>query len=54
MKFSDGLLIVVDFSDKRDVEVLTVGKWQGSSMKIINTFYGEEAVEMYAKLVGVK
>lgn len=51
------LLISADFGDARcnDVHVLLVSQYyNGQMIRVINEFYGEEADEMYKKLVGTK
>lgn len=48
---SDTLLVSISFSDK-DTGVLIVGrKRKNQSIEIINAFQGEEALELYKKLV---
>ena len=51
---SDTLLVSINFSDK-DTGVLVVGrKRKNQSVEIINAFQGEEALELYKKLVTKK
>lgn len=51
---SDTLLVSISFSDK-DTGVLVVGrKRQNQSIEIINAFQGEEALNLYKKLVTKK
>ena len=51
---SDTLLVSISFSDK-DVGVLVVGrKRKNQSIEIINAFQGDEALELYKKLVTKK
>lgn len=51
---SDTLLVSISFSDK-DTGVLVVGrKRKNESIEIINAFQGEEALELYKKLVTKK
>lgn len=48
----DGILIGVDISDKDSTAVLTVGrKRMNQSVEIINAFQGDEARELYNRLV---
>lgn len=48
---SDTLLVSTSFSDK-DSGVLVVGrKRKNQSVEIVNAFQGEEALELYKKLV---
>ena len=51
---SDTLLVSISFSDK-DTGVLIVGrKRKDQSIEIINAFQGDEALELYKKLVTKK
>lgn len=51
---NDTLLVSISFSDK-DTGVLVVGrKRKNQSVKIVNAFQGEEALELYKKLVTKK
>ena len=51
---SDTLLVSISFSDK-DTGVLVVGrKRKNQSIDIINAFQGEEALDLYKKLVTKK
>ena len=51
---SDTLLVSISFSDK-DTGVLVVGrKRKNQSIDIINAFKGEEALELYKKLITQK
>lgn len=51
---SDTLLVSISFSDK-DTGVLIVGrKRKNQSIDIINAFQGEEALDLYKKLVTKK
>lgn len=51
---SDTLLVSISFSDK-DTGVLVVGiKRKNQSVEIVNAFQGEEAFELYKKLVTQK
>lgn len=51
---SDTLLVSISFSDK-DTGVLVVGrKRKNQSIEIINAFQGEEALDLYKKLVTKK
>ena len=51
---SDTLLVSISFSDK-DTDVLVVGrKRKNQSIEIINAFQGEEALDLYKKLVTKK
>lgn len=51
---SDTLLVSISFSEK-DKGVLVVGrKRKNQSVEIVNAFQGEEALELYKKLVTQK
>lgn len=51
---SDTLLVSISFSDK-DTGVLVVGrKRKNQSIEIVNAFQGDEALELYKKLVAQK
>ena len=51
---SDTLLVSISFSDK-DTGVLVVGrKRKNGSIDIVNAFQGEEALDLYKKLVTKK
>ena len=48
----DSILVSVDFSNKGDTGVLIVGrKRMNQSVEIINAFQGDEARELYEKLI---
>ena len=54
-KTSDSLIIGFDSSAGKDVTVLIVGrKKPRESVDVINTFDGEEAIELYKKLITPK
>lgn len=48
----DSLLVGIDFTNENDVGVLVVGKRRNGKTDIVNVFQGEEAVELYEKLMG--
>ena len=51
----DSFLVSVDFSNKNGTGVLIVGrKRMNQSVEIINAFQGDEARELYEKLVTKK
>ena len=51
---SDTLLVSISFSDK-DTGVLVIGrKRKNQSIEIVNAFKGDEALELYKKLVTQK
>lgn len=51
----DSILVSVDFSNKNDTGVMVVGrKRMNQSVEFINAFQGDEARELYEKLVTKK
>lgn len=51
----DSILVSVDFSNNNDMGVLIVGrKRMNQSVEIINAFQGDEARELYEKLITKK
>lgn len=51
----DSILVSVDFSNKNDTGVMVVGrKRMNQSVDVINAFEGDEARELYKKLVTKK
>ena len=55
LKIVDSILVSVDFSNKDGTGVLIVGrKRMNQSVDIINAFQGDEARELYKKLVTKK
>ena len=53
--FTDTILVSFYYSNKDDQSILVVGrKHMNESVEIINAFSGEEAEELYNKLVGDK
>ena len=51
-KTTDTLLVSIDMSNGKDHTVLVVGrKLPNQSTTIVNAFRGEEAIELYNKLV---
>lgn len=51
----DTILVSVDFSNNEDTGVLIVGRKRlNQSVEIINAFQGEEANELYKRLVTKK
>lgn len=51
MKSTDSVIVSWDFSHGKDVGVLIVGRREKGKMEIINAYQGEEAKELYRKLV---
>lgn len=55
MKTADCILVSVDFTHGEDVGILVVGrKAPGKDVEIINALRGEEAYELYQKLITKK
>lgn len=55
MKTADCILVSVDFTHGKDVGILVVGrKAPGKDVEIINALQGEEAYELYKKLITKK
>ncbi len=54
MKTRDNFLVGVDFSRGPDVGILIVGKKNGDQVDLINFFQGDEAYNLYKKLVTKK
>lgn len=50
----DTLLVSISFSDKDTGVLVVVRKRQDQSVAIVNAFQGEEALELYKKLVTQK
>ena len=52
MRVSESLIIGIDISENGDNAVLIVGRKQsGNATEILNAFQGEEAIELYTKLI---
>lgn len=48
----DSIVIGIDFSNKNDIKLMVVGRIRmDQSIEIINSFQGDEARELYKKLV---
>lgn len=52
-KISETYLIGFDYSEN-DEAVLTLSKRQGSKLVVVNTIYGDKAVDIMMQLVGGK
>lgn len=52
-RLSDTLLVGIDFSNSEDKGVLIVGRrnFKTGQTDIVNAFQGEEAMELYKKLI---
>jgi len=53
LKVNETLLVGVDFTNGEDVGVLLVGRRENGTVKIINAFQGQEAIDIYRKLIDV-
>lgn len=51
MKINESLIVGVDISENGDTPVLIVVRKQPGKVEIVNTFQGEEAIELYMKLI---
>lgn len=55
MEVNECLLVGVDFTNGKDVGVLIVGRQKpGHNVEIVNAFQGEEAYDLYLKLITKK
>lgn len=54
LKVNECLLVSVDFNRGVDVGVLIVGRQRNGKVDIVNAFQGQEAEEIYRKLITVK
>lgn len=55
MRVNECILVSVDFTHGEDVGILVVGrKAPGNDVEIINAIQGEEAYELYQKLITKK
>lgn len=54
LKVNECLLVSVDFTKGEDTGVLIVGRQNNGKVDIINVFQGQEAADIYRKLITVK
>ncbi len=54
LKVNECLLVSVDFTNGKDVGILLVGRQKEGKVNIINAFQGQEAIDIYKKLITVK
>lgn len=54
LKVNECLLVSVDFTKGEDIGILLVGRQKEGKVDIINAFQGQEAVDIYRKLITVK
>ncbi len=53
-KVNECLLVSVDFTKGEDIGVLIVGRQNNGKIDIINAFQGQQAADIYRKLITVK
>lgn len=53
MNVGDALLIGYDFTNGKDIGILTIGKRIKGKVEIINVLQGKEAWDLYLKLITV-
>lgn len=54
MKSTDSVIVSWDFSYGKDVGVLIVGHQKNGQVEVINAYRGEEACELYERLITQK
>lgn len=54
LNVNECLLVSVDFTNSTDSGVLIVGRQKDGKVDIVNAFQGQEAIDIYRKLVTVK
>ena len=54
LKVNECLLVSVDFTRGEDTGVLIVGRQKNGKVNILNAFQGQEAIDIYKKLITVK
>lgn len=54
MKTEECLLVGVSFADNDEVGVLIIGRQVDGVTKIVNAFQGQEAIDLYNKLIAKK
>lgn len=54
LKVNECLLVSVDFIQGEDTGVLIVGRQHKGKVDIVNAFQGQEAIDIYKKLITVK
>lgn len=53
LEANECLLVSVDFTKGEDIGILIVGRQKNEKVDIINAFQGQEAVDIYKKLITV-
>lgn len=54
LKVNECLLVSVDFTQGEDTGILIVGRQKNGKVDILNAFQGQEAIDIYKKLITVK
>lgn len=54
LKVNESLLVGVDFTKGEDIGVLIVGRQEDGVVNVINAFQGQEAADLYRKLITVR
>ena len=54
LKVNECLLVSVDFTPGEDTGVLIVGRQKNGKVDIVNAFQGQEAIDIYKKLITVR
>lgn len=54
LKVNECLIVSVDFTQGEDTGVLIVGRQRKGKVDIVNAFQGQEAIDIYKKLITVK
>ena len=52
-KVNECLLVSVEFTQGEDAGVLIVGRQKNGKIDIVNAFHGQEAIDIYKKLITV-
>lgn len=52
-KVNECLLVSVEFTQVEDAGVLIVGRQKNGKVDIVNAFQGQEAIDIYKKLITV-
>lgn len=52
-KVNECLLVSVEFTQGEDAGVLIVGRQKNGKVDIVNAFQGQEAIDIYEKLITV-
>ena len=53
LRVNECLLVSVDFTQGEDTGVLIVGRQKNGKIDIVNAFQGQEAIDIYKKLITV-